>query len=712
MTDQPSIPDGQQEQPGADGDQETQQQSEEPSSDQSDDMSVPEESALSETDVGEWWHQQAQIIYNFNGQTNAQGSHFGHLLSSSVRRVTGRLPPEELVMALRHFVPTTSMSAAVTTLSEHHLVVLSGAEGSGRRTGALAVLREVIGDSQPVTSLPPSHTMAELADADDGRYQVGRGYLVQDWISEGAAGALRQFDMDQLRRKLMRIGAYLVVTGNLGARDRPVEGLVVDWARPDPVAVFDARLRASKVTLDPTELERVRERVRKLQQPRDVVTVVERIADGVDTALEALGDVEKKRVTRWFEDKPSTREVLSITVLAFLHGIPELEFQGMLARLVELYEAPADDITRPANSIAGVLPQYPSNETDEQTLDVMVRSLSGGADGLGDRRRVFKSVHYRERVITELTVQYGFELWAPLRQWIAEAAKLPSPEARLQLALGVALMCRHAPDQVERFLGQWADGLAAERLTAAYVLSWMCGDDLLAATALRIAVRWTDNAGTRRAATSAMAFGGQLGIRYQSEALSCLWHLALRGEPASTRARESMALLLCAAVVDPDSATTVLSFLRSALRQLLARGVESQARGRHHLRVRKALFAVLTVLSARPEGSAEPMAAVILRTLPARTQRLGELWAEVLRSARHRGDAIDALRDTLVALAGERNSRDAVRALGAAVRTHLSDEECRLLHVDLSTVLAERGTEASSRPLVAALLEALQGAQQ
>ncbi|MGH3865803.1 MAG: hypothetical protein ACRDQ4_06610 [Pseudonocardiaceae bacterium] len=698
-------------QPGADTEQATQQQSEEPSSDQADGMSVPEESALSETDVGEWRRQQAQIIYNFNGQTNAHGSHFGHLASSSVRRVTGRLPPEELVTALRHFVPTTSMSAAVTTLTEHHLVVLNGAEGSGRRTGALAVLREVIGDSQPVSVLPPSHTIAELVDVNNARYQVGRGYLVQDWISEGAAGSLWQFDMDQLRRKLTEIGAYLVVTGSLDARDRHVEGLVVDWARPDSVAVFDARLPASKVTLDPTELKRVYDRVGKLQHPRDVVAVVELIADGVDTALEALGDVERSRVTRWFDDKPSTREVFSITVLAFLYGIPELEFQGMLARLVELYEAPTDDITRPANSIADRLPQYPSNEADEQTLDV-VRSLSGDADGLGDRRRVFKSVHYREQVFTELTVRYGFELWAPLCQWIAEAARMPSPEARLQLALGVALMCQHAPDQVEQFLGQWADGLAAERLTAAYVLSWMCGDDLLAATALRIAVRWTDNAGTRRAATSAMAFGGQLGIRYQSKALSCLWHLALRGEPASTRARESMALLLCAAVVDPASATTVLRFLCSALRQLLAGGVESQAHGRHHLRVRKALSAVLTVLSARPDGSAAPMAAVILRTLPARTQRLGELWAEVLRSAPHRGEAIDALRDTLDALTGDGNSRDAVRALGAAVRTHLSDEECRLLHVDLATALAEHGTAASSRPLVAALLEALRGTQQ
>lgn len=709
MTDQTATPDENQE--NADSGDTTQQEPEEPLADQPDDAPDPEELALSQAETQEY-RQQAQLIYNFYGRTNAQGSHFGHLSSNSVRRVTGRLSHEELVTALHHFVPAPSMSTVVRKLSEHHLVVLSGMEGSGKRTGALAALREVIDESQPVTSLPPSLTLAELADEGCVRYRTGRGYLVQDWISENVVGSLHQFDMDRLRRKLVNAGAYLVVTGYLGTRDRHVDDLVVEWAPPDPAEVFDDRWKVSKVTLDPAQLERVRDRVRKVQQPRDVVALVERLTDGVDIALDTLGEVERSRVTRWFDEEHSTREVLSVAALAFLHGIPELEFQDMLARLANLYETPVNSSAESANhpSIA-VLQQYPSNAADERTLDVMVRSLSGST-GVGDRRRVFKSIHYRERVITELTERYGFELWVPLRQWIAEAAALPSSETRLQLALGVALMCRHAPDEVERCLEQWANGLAAERLTAAYALSWMCVDDLLSAVALRIAARWTSNAGARRAATAAMAFGGELGIRYQSEALSWLWHLALRGEPVSTIARESIALLLCAAVVDPDSATTVLLFLCSALRDTLGRGVNGRTNGQHHFRVRrKALFVVLTVLSIRTDDSAQPMAAVILRTLPARTQRLGELWAEVLRSAPHRGAAIDSLRDTLDALAGDDNGREAVRALGEAVRTYISDEECRLLHRDLTTALAARGPTTSPRPLVTALLEALRSTQ-
>lgn len=710
MTEQPSTPDGPRQQDDAGPDQEAQRHTEEPPPDQDDGTSSAEdEEAALNTDEAREFHQQAQFIYNFYGQTNARGSQFGYLVSGSIpRRPISRLSPAELDTELRYFVPTASLSAAVITLSEHHLVVLRGAERCGKRTGALAVLRKVIGESSSVTILPPSYTIADLADYD--RYRRGHGYVVQGWIGEDTAGSLQQFDTDQLRRKLEERGAYLVVTKTLGPRDRHFDGLIVDWVKPDLIEVFDARLRASIATLDPAERKRAHERVSKLPHLREVVAFVERIDAGadVDTAFQALDDAEKKRVTEWFNSTPSTREVLSITTLAFLHRMPELEFQRELAQLMELYEAPADGIPilayRP--SIARKLPQHLGSAEGEQTLDEMVR-ICGGA-GAGDRR-TFKSGHYRKQVITELTERYGFELWIPLRKWITEAAKLPSIEARQQLALGVALMCRHAPDEVERLLDQWANGLAAERLTAAYVLSWMCVDEPMDAAALRIAVRWTSNEGSRRAATAAMAFGGALGIRYQSEVLRQLWGLVLRAESVSKTAGEAMAVLLRAAVVDPEGDATVLDFLYSELRQLLSQGVGSRDIPLYR-RVRKALSAVLTALSTFPDDrSAEPMTTIILRTWPERTPQLGELWAEILRSAPHRGKAIDALGDTLGAFPDDGNNRDTVDALGKAIHAHLTDEECRLLHRDLAAALA--GSATASPPLVTALLDALRASQ-
>ncbi|MBV9012032.1 MAG: hypothetical protein JO272_08270 [Pseudonocardiales bacterium] len=719
MTEQPSTPDDPRQQDGTDPSQETQQHTEEPLPDQADNASTGEdgEATPNEAEAREWHRQaqfvQEQFIYNFYGTTNAQGSQFGYQVSSSIRRMASKLSSTEVTTQLRYFVPTTSVSAAVTTLSERHLVVLRGAEGSGKWTGALAILRKVVGESQFVTSLPPSYTIADLADYD--RYQRGHGYVIQNCISECAGGSVQQFDTDQLRRKLMESGAYLVVVGNFGPRDRHLGSLVVDWVRPDPVEVFDARLRVSAAALEPAERDRAYERVRKLPQLRDVVAFAERILAGteVDTAFQALDAAEEKQVTAWFDGKHATREILSVTALAFLYRIPELEFQNMLARLVELYEAPAEGIPRQTNraSITDVLPQCSGNVADERALalDEMVR-VSGDA-GVGERRRRFKSDHYREQVITELTERYGFELWVPLRKWITEAAKLPSAEARQQLALGVALMCRHAPDEVEWLLEQWADGLATERLTATYVLSWMCVPNLLLdAVALQITVRWTVNKGARRATTAAMAFGGALGIRYQSEVLRQLWHLVLRAESVSKTAGEAMAVLLRAAVADPEGDATVVDFLCSELRRLLEQHVGGRATDPLYRRIRKALSAVLTVLSVFPDDrSAEPMTAVILRTWPAATPQLGKLWAEVLRSAPHRRTAIDALRDTLNALAGDGSSRNAVRALGEAVRTHLSDEDCRILHRNLATALAECAT--ASPLLATTLLDALRASQ-
>lgn len=651
------------------------------------------------------FQQHSRNINNFFAGIQAENSVFG--VATSVRRVTGTISVAELSSALDHIVLPTAFDDVVERLSKNRLLILFGPEGIGKRTGALAALHAAADPGQPVTSLPPSRTLSELAEYQ--HFKAGRGYLVQDWIVPSASGSPLGFDIDVLKRQLRRQGTYLVITaGTQAGRNRFLAEVAVAWQPPDLVAVFEQRLPTTGVALSEADMRRITDRLVGLCQPSDVVAVLRRLPEGVDAALDVLGDTDRERVRTWFDRKPDPRELLSLAALSFLNEVPESIFQSRLARLVEL--AGVRHLgTASESEPGGFSTPFPQHEPlADGGLDEVAAEQEADNRLMGDRRRRFRSARYHQLVMAELCGRYGFELWQPVRLWLNELATEPPSVIQVSLALGMALYAQHAPSDVESaFLDVWSNGLMSERLSAAYLLSWMCIDDALAATALRIAVRWTRNAGTRRAATAAMAFGSELGIRYQPEALSWLWYLVLRNEAVSRTARTSLGDLFRASVDDPASATTVLRYLNGALRQLLHQGAGRPEHGSFTDHLRKATSAVFAVLSTRPHGSAESMTAIVLRTLPANAPVLGQLWAEVLRSWRHRNNAIDELRAVLDTMLGDEESLRAVRTFGAAVRAHLSDEESRLLRRDLGHVLS-RPDSTAPRALISALLTTLE----
>lgn len=656
------------------------------------------------------FEQNASVINQFFGGVSAEGSTFGGAGAVSARRTTGLITATRIAELLRGHVPPPRQDPAVRTLLTKHLLVIAGTEGIGKRQGGLAVLATVLGPDRPVASLPPSKTLADLAGS---KFQAHRGYLVQDWNGDRSSAALQQFDVDQLRRALDKPdgGAYLVLTCQLSqAERRLLDDVIVDWMAPAPLDVFDARLGPAGTTLDPDEDARLRERISGLHRPRDVVAVAERAGQGVDGAFAVLGEADRRQVAEWFEGAPAPRSLLSTAALCFLDGSPDQLFQSLLNRLVVLVNehATVDSVTRSATASApdGAFPRQDAGSSTLETI-MLDRGGDNDQDGGGNRVRTFASPHFREHTIAELVSGYGFELWEPMRAWIDEVAGLPPSSVQVRLAFGVALLARHAPDLVERrFLEQWANGLAAQRLTAAYVLSWMCLDDALAGMALRIAQRWTSGAGARRAATAAMAFAGELGVRYQSEALNKLWHLTLRVAAVSNSAATALSVLLWSAVDDAATAKTVLKFLRSALRALIDDAVGVPANGDYFRQVDKALSAIRRMLCGRSAGAGESVTATILRTLPNCMGLLGELWAEVLRSARHRNLAVEELCQVLAAARDDADGLRLIAEFGTSIRSHLSPEENRLLRRQVA-VAWERHGKPPSGVQVTELLKAL-----
>lgn len=607
------------------------------------------------------------VEYHFHGSVDATGARFGITDERATRRSTGRIEPDEVERRLRYYLAPPPYPSALAILRDRNVVVLPGEEDTGRQAGAYALLRELAGITSLI-SLSPTYSLAEL-----GRYpfRAGQGYLVADRLGESTADQEQRFEAERLLSKLAAARAYLVVTtAPTAVRGWPGE-VVVGWERPDPQRLLERCLAIAEVELSDPQLAQVRNRVAQRPAPRDVAALVDQIAaSGVEAALSAGDDEDRQRVRQWFENTTRTRrEVVEVATAAFAYGLPQRTFDRLCARLRILADAHAlDGRVDTAAADDGALPPVRVARNGADGLITTVRS------GLGGTRRVtFRSPQYRQEVLAQLVDRYGDELWGPVEHWLRDQAKTNDDGVRGALSLGLALYARDELDEVDTLLHIWADGTVAERHIAAYVLSWMCLHDDLAPAALRTATSWSVGAGPRRAWTAAVALGGEIGVRYQTEALRWLSHLSLREERVARPARESIAELFREAGNDPPSAVALLRFLLRWLRQAVSE---------HDVtKIRPALRVVVTVLQTERRGSTRPVAADMLLQRPEAVTTLSALWTEALRSAPHRHDAIEALRRTVGGTGQDPAAEQAVQDFAGALRDRWSGEE-RLLRLE------------------------------
>ncbi|MEU7001050.1 hypothetical protein [Nonomuraea sp. NPDC046570] len=596
----------------------------------------------------------------------------------------------EIDAELRWYAEPDTFAPAERRLRENHMAVLVGTEGTGRRLGAIALLWRMPLTERRITVFSPAKTAAELAARSD--FKPGRAYLLHDWIADGAeTEAVRRFELVRLARKLTEAGAYLVVTraGRAVSTELP-------WTSPDPGGLFDrcAGAMAGAARRSTEELAPARRRAVELQGPARVVALARQLARDARPVQEVLSAEEGGEVAEWFDTKPGRDAVHVVAALVFAYGLPERVFERQLARLAEIRRA--HETEAGARQDDGSEPQTRMEWSRDHPL-IMV--CAEGTGGSRERRVVFRGANQRTQVLAELVARYGYTLWEPLREWVRSLA-CEDLELQIQAAAGVAQLARISLREVgQEFLDVWASGLVMERLAAANVLSLMCADDTLAPEALALALSWVRDAGQARAMTAAIALGGGLSIRYPADTLNWLWFLALRGVRVNVVARQSLTLLVRQAAERDGQALTALRLL-----EVLA---ASEVRGSGSRRTRTALDAVLGVLAGDRLDGGDPLGAFLLVREPGCAAHLGRLWAWVLRSAHHRGEAIRALRRTLRSLDGEVDALEAVTRLGEAIWTELPPDVAALVVERARYALLDDSAPERARLHVHALLSAI-----
>ncbi len=668
------------------------------------------------------------VINHFYDQVLGGSIGIGHTSANPLRQRTGKVAAGDIARAMRYYLPPPAYDHALSVLTGRRLVVLIGAEGSGRAASSIALATQVSSGGSDLVRLPPSYTLADVT-----RYRgfkPGQASLLHDW-SAPATDDDAWFDLDQLLAKLKDNDAYLIITTDKATGARAcLRDVAVEWDEPYPAALFGHCLaRMATPELSDGDLLRLTERAVQLRWPRHVVHLAELCIDGAEVALAEMGDAERDTVTDWLNSGPARRDVLSVTALAFVSGVAELRYEHLAAVLADIettHRLGPDAVVTVGQRTADqpFIQRRTAQLSRSPLAALLVERDPAVLFGVPFRPR-FRSEDQRQLMIAALHEYFGHELWAPVRDWLFQLAGEPFDEEHLMIGSGLALLARCALGEVEQtYLDPWAAGPMQSRLLATDVLWAMARDDLLAPRALQLVVSWVRHRGAERAMTAAICLGGPLGQRYPSEAIRWLWELSQRAERIAIVARTAMARLFAseadataglAGSTDPAGSADSAGAAGSAgaddgpaascvVPRRLLRKVRPLVKPGAPVRDRRAaLDLVNAVLAARGTTSAATAAACVVRGHPADIDPVGELWAMTLRSVRHRSDAIIALHDTLLALVPGPAPAAAAARLGKAIVPRLSPDTLRSLHLGLAD---PRRARAESRAVIKAFLDA------
>ncbi|ACZ84598.1 hypothetical protein [Streptosporangium roseum] len=607
------------------------------------------------------------------------------------RRASGKVSPADIDSAVHRYAPPAPHAHALSELRGNHVVALYGAAGLGKRTSAINLLHTVAGG--PLVTLSPADPLGWLAERD---YTEGAGYLACGLVSSGEQTELADFTLGEIARRVQEAGAYLVLTVVTPLTDTRSGAIPhIGWSQPAHRDVLLAH------GVDPARVTAATQEITSAHDLGDVVRFAVQLAGG--TSLEeARGGLDLTgRVVAWFEDGRRTDdEILEVTALLFMVGMPERRFEAHLARLRERTAPVAEEPEAPAVRAGVLAARRPRRDGDSLIkIEYLVTEMDVDIPGPPRRCLVFREYGHRRHVAAELCAQFDDRFWAPVFAWLLETVQASGPETRLQIAAGLALLCGHDSFDAVRevFLQPWSAGEYGPRSwdTAIYVLWCMCVEDTTAPLALRTAIRWSRSGIALRRLAAAEAFCGELGVRYPAEALSQLWHLMENGPPYE--GREAVARLYATLVSGAArDARVVLDDLEMRLRQHPRPGSPQLLR---------TLNVALAVLSIRDGTTGHPAAARHLLMPGTLLGPFAKIWSTAIVNRPARAAAFEALYDVLHAMSVLSPSpEERLRPLAEALAASLPDHEHGPFRSEFERYVNRRRDPQSSGRLLLSIL--------
>ncbi|MFD0073395.1 hypothetical protein ACFVIY_13235 [Streptomyces sp. NPDC127166] len=671
------------------------------------------------------------VYNNFYGPQYQGRVHFG--IAGADERpgrasATGWLEGDEIDALLRSYVRPDCFDEAARELARTRVVVLTGPHGTGKRSGAVALLRETVGPSAEYVVLSPDLDLDQLA----GRpFKEGFGYVILDrtGIAGTAGDPSADFDWRRVRDQLHNCRAHLVITTVHGVTGRPPEAVRhLAWQPPALDKVVRARLFHPGIAS-----ETVDRAVAGIPSGCPVGVVAEaaqRIADGADpdqTWKEHSGSAPQA-VQDWFgaEEERSLREIAEVTTLAFAYAVGRRDFESLQNQLEQSLEpvyftpdpAPAAETAGAPGAVgqeSALRRGRPADRRRSLARNILIGTENQVYGSTTREVMVFADSDMRRWVLRALWRDHPTEYWDAVRSWLETVvAAGPDPGLQLSIASGLALLGDTAFDEVvQSYLDPWARGEAGEtgQTIAVWVLWWMCLDKTQAAAALTLARTWAQSTHPALRGTALSVFGGQLGVTFPSDAVKWLWAVLRSGVLEKTEQRalglRAWAQLFLAFVERREDAGIVLDALAGRIgKERRTRAAAYSATGL------LALETTLWVFTVAEPFSGRPAVARYLVERPNETEIVAELWAALLCYRPMRREAQSALLVTLRALPAVTSDPTAVaERLSHALAAALPPVEPSLLVSEVGRLAASRHARATDSDCVAILLGALNRAK-
>lgn len=415
------------------------------------------------------------------------------------------LSPEDRALD-RRFVAPSGFGSAEAAVRRRGVVVLRGADGTGRYALARRLL--LARTPGPVRRLHPETDLGSLTGTD---LEPG-GYLLAD-LDPGAAAKLRAFDLDRLTAELGPDRKLIVTVA--ATTDPGLERHVVDASPPDPHEVLRSHLagavrsadRARTVLADPEVAALCREQLRGASPAQAV-----RLAGLLAGAREPIAETVRARLTerlvpdleQWFAGMadPST-QTLAIAVAALGGENYDLVANAadLLARRLEPGERPPE---KPAPFGGTRSARLRALGAHLVRSDLAARH-GGTAPGL--------VVRYRERGLARRLLLH---IWAEydairpqLLNWLRLCVRSEVPTVRVRAAVATGVLAIESFDHVRSaIILPWARSKAVEsRDAAATALSVVAERTELRNAVRELVTAWsTDAARPRLRATAARAW--------------------------------------------------------------------------------------------------------------------------------------------------------------------------------------------------------------